>query len=126
IVDVFSSTPFDSNQLTVLPDTVGISTENMQKIAHEFNFSETTFVLPKNNPTNTYQMRIFTPQIELDFAKHPSVGTAYILMMKQHVQLNAPVRLILEENANPVTVDVTQQDGGFYSKLTLSGKIEAP
>ena len=50
IVDVFSSTPFGGNQLAVLPDAVGISTEGMQKIAREFNFGETTFVLPRNDP----------------------------------------------------------------------------
>ena len=53
IVDVFSSTPFGGNQLAVLPDAAGISTEGMQKIAREFNFGETTFVLPKNDPANT-------------------------------------------------------------------------
>jgi trans-2,3-dihydro-3-hydroxyanthranilate isomerase len=46
--------------------------------------------------------------------------------MKQHVRLSDPVRLILEENAGPVTVDVAQRNGGFYGKLTLSGKIETP
>src|ERR1700722_19401558 len=50
IVDVFSSTPFGGNQLAVLPDAVGISTEGMQKIAREFNFVEKTFVLPNNEP----------------------------------------------------------------------------
>ena len=49
IVDVFTSTPFGGNQLAVLPDAAGISTEGMQKIAREFNFGETTFVLPKND-----------------------------------------------------------------------------
>jgi trans-2,3-dihydro-3-hydroxyanthranilate isomerase len=98
----------------------------MQKIAREFNFGETTFVLPKNDPANSCRVRIFTPRVELDFAGHPSVGTACALVMKQHARPSAPVRLILEENAGPVTVDVTQRDGGFYGKLTLSGKIEAP
>src|SRR5436189_265332 len=77
IVDVFSSTPFGGNQLAVLPDAAGISTEGMQKIAREFNFGETTFVLPKNDPANTCRVRIFTPRAELDFAGHPTVGTAW-------------------------------------------------
>ena len=126
IVDVFSSTPFGGNQLAVLPDAAGISTEGMQKIAREFNFGETTFILPKNDPANTCRVRIFTPRVELDFAGHPSVGTACALVMKQHVRLSAPVRLILEENAGPVTVDVAHRNGGFHGTLTLSGKIEAP
>src|SRR5579863_3506663 len=126
IVDVFSSTPFGGNQLAVLPDAAGISTEGMQKIAREFNFGETTFVLPKNDPANTYRVRIFTPRAELEFAGHPSVGTACALVMKQHGRLSDPIRLILEENIGPVTVDVAQRGGEFYGTLTISGKIDAP
>jgi len=126
IVDVFSSTPFGGNQLAVLPDAAGISTEGMQKIAREFNFPETTFVLPKNDPANTYRVRIFTPRAELDFAGHPTIGTACALVMKQHVQAADPVRLILEENIGPVMVDVAQRNEGYHGTLTLSGKIDAP
>jgi len=92
IVDVFSPTPFGGNQLAVLPEAAGISTEGMQKIAREFNFGETTFVLPKNGPANTCRVRIFTPRTELDFAGHPSVGTACALVMRQHVRLSDPIR----------------------------------
>jgi trans-2,3-dihydro-3-hydroxyanthranilate isomerase len=126
IVDVFSSTPFGGNQLAVLPDAAGISTEGMQKIACEFNFPETTFVLPKNDPANTYRVRIFTPRAELDFAGHPTIGTACALAMKQHVQAADPIQLILEENIGPVTVDVAQRNGGLHGTLGLSGKIDAP
>jgi trans-2,3-dihydro-3-hydroxyanthranilate isomerase len=126
IVDVFSSTPFGGNQLAVLPDAAGIATEGMQKIAREFNFPETTFVLPKNDPANTHRVRIFTPRAELDFAGHPTIGTACALVMKQHVQSADPIRLILEENIGPVTVDVAQRNGGYHGTLTLSGKIDAP
>jgi trans-2,3-dihydro-3-hydroxyanthranilate isomerase len=126
IVDVFSSEPFGGNQLAVLPEAAGISSEGMQKIAREFNFGETTFVLPPNDPTNTCRLRIFTPRTELDFAGHPSVGTACALVMNQHVRLSDPSRLILEENIGPVTVDVALRNGGFHGTLTLSGKIEAP
>src|SRR5438128_2110196 len=126
IVDVFSSTPFGGNQLAVLPEAAGISTEGMQKIAREFNFAETTFVLPKKGPANTYRVRIFTPRTELDVAGHPSVGTACALVMKQHVGPGDPIRLILEENIGPVTVDVARRNGEFHGTLTLSGNIEAP
>jgi trans-2,3-dihydro-3-hydroxyanthranilate isomerase len=125
IVDVFSSAPFGGNQLAVLGDATGLSTEGMQKIAREFNFGETAFVLPKNDP-NTYRVRIFTPRTELDFAGHPSVGTACALVMKQHERLGDPIRLVLEENVGPVIVDVDRRNGGFHGTLTLSGKIEAP
>ena len=125
IVDVFSSTPFGGNQLAILPDATGISTEGMQKIAREFNFPESTFVLPKND-LNTYRVRIFTPRAELDFAGHPTIGTACALVMKQRIQTADPIRLILEENIGPVMVDVAQRNGGYHGTLTLSGKIDAP
>ena len=126
IVDVFSSTPFGGNQLAVLPDAAGISSEGMQKIAREFNFGETTFVLPKDDHPNTYRVRIFSPLAELDFAGHPSVGTACALVMKRHDELSDPIRLILDENIGPVTVDVAKRNGGIHGTLTLSGKIEVP
>src|SRR5436305_6539981 len=126
IVYVFSSTAFGGNQLAVLTDAAGISTEGMQKIAREFNFGETTFVLPKNDPAYTCRVRIFTPRAELDFAGHPTVGTACALVMKQHERLSDPIRLMLEENVGPVTVDVAQRNRGFHGTLKLSGKIKAP
>src|SRR5947208_11820765 len=125
IVDVFSSTPFGGNQLAVLPDAAGISTEGMQKIAREFNFGETTFVLPKNDPANTCRVRIFTPRVELDFAGHPSVGTACALVMQQHVRPSDPMRLILDETVGPVTVDVAQRHGRLHGTSSLSRTIEA-
>ena len=125
IVDVFSPTPFGGNQLAVLPDATGISAESMQKLAREFNFGETAFVLPKGL-ANTYRLRIFTPRTELDFAGHPSVGTACALVMQQHPRPGGPVRLTLEENVGPVTVDVTHRDGQFHGTLILSGKLETP
>jgi trans-2,3-dihydro-3-hydroxyanthranilate isomerase len=126
LVDVFSSTPFGGNQLAILPDASGISTEGMQKIAREFNFPESTFVLPKNDPANSYRVRIFTPRAELNFAGHPTIGTACALVMKQHAQTVDPIRLILEENIGPVMVDVARRNGGYHGTLTLSGKIDAP
>ena len=126
IVDVFSSTPFGGNQLAVLPDAAGISAEGMQLIAREFNFAETTFVLPKQDPANTCRVRIFTPRAELDFAGHPTVGTACVLVMKQHVDFKDSMQLILEENVGLVTVDVAQHNSNFHGTLTLSGKVEAP
>ena len=126
LVDVFSSTPFGGNQLAILPDATGISTEGMQKIAREFNFPESTFVLPKNDTANSYRVRIFTPRAELNFAGHPTIGTACALVMKQHAQTVDPIRLILEENIGPVMVDVAQRNGGYHGTLTLSVKIDAP
>src|SRR5207237_676755 len=83
-------------------------------------------LLPEQDPTSTCRVRIFSPRTERDFAGHPSVGTACALVMKQHVPPSDPIRLILEENVGPVTVDVARRDGRFHGTLTLSGKIEAP
>ncbi len=96
------------------------------KPSMKFNFPESTFVLPKNDPASTCRVRIFTPRAELDFAGHPTVGTACALVMKQHVRPSDPIRLILQENVGPVTVDVAQRNGGFHGTLTLSRKIDAP
>jgi len=123
IVDVFSAASYGGNQLAVLPEATGLSPEAMQKIAREFNFAETTFVLPKTDPAHTYRVRIFTPKAEVDFAGHPTIGTACALAMDSHVEKG---RLVLQENVGPVTVDVEQRDGIYYGALTLTGKIDAP
>jgi trans-2,3-dihydro-3-hydroxyanthranilate isomerase len=78
-VDVFTDRPFGGNPLAVVPDARGLAPEQMQAIASEFNLSETTFVLPPEDPAHTAQVRIFTPRAELPFAGHPNVGTAFVL-----------------------------------------------
>ena len=79
LVDVFTRTRFGGNQLAVFPSAKGLSDEEMQAIAREMNFSETTFVLPPTDPTADARVRIFTPGRELPFAGHPVVGTAFVL-----------------------------------------------
>ncbi len=78
-VDVFTDRPFGGNPLAVVPDARGLAPEQMQAIASEFNLSETTFVLPPEDPAHTAQVRIFTPRAELPFAGHPNVGAAFVL-----------------------------------------------
>ena len=79
ILDVFTATPLEGNGLAVVLDSSGLSGEAMQKIAREFNLSETVFVLPAENPVHEAKIRIFTPAEELSFAGHPTVGTAVLL-----------------------------------------------
>ena len=126
IVDVFTSSPFGGNQLAVLPNASGISSEGMQRIAREFNFAETSFVLPNRDPGTTCRVRIFTPRAEVDFAGHPTIGTACALVMKGHIAGANPCRLLLDENVGPVTVDVSRRDGVFHGSLTLTGKVDMP
>ena len=77
--DVFTTRAFSGNQLAVLPDAGGLDDAQMQALATEFNYSETTFVLPPADPANLAAMRIFTPRAEIPFAGHPTVGTALAL-----------------------------------------------
>ena len=78
LVDVFTETPLEGNQLAVFPDAAGISPERMQRFAREFNFSETLFVLPPEGDADA-QVRIFTPDRELPFAGHPVLGCAFVV-----------------------------------------------
>jgi trans-2,3-dihydro-3-hydroxyanthranilate isomerase len=102
LVDVFSDRPFGGNQLAVFPDADGIGELTMQQLAREFNFSETTFVLPPHDPTRSCHVRIFTPTQELPFAGHPTVGTAAVLASSGP----ANQTFIFEEGVGPVTVTV--------------------
>ena len=74
-VDVFTSEPYRGNPVAVVLDAEGLSTEQMQRFANWTNLSETTFVLPSE--TADYHVRIFTPERELPFAGHPTLGTCH-------------------------------------------------
>jgi trans-2,3-dihydro-3-hydroxyanthranilate isomerase len=102
LVDVFSDRPFGGNQLAVFPDAEGIGDQTMQQLAREFNFSETTFVLPPSDPANTCRVRIFTPRQELPFAGHPTVGTAAVLAGLR----DGATRFVFEEGIGLVTVTI--------------------
>src|ERR687893_2816005 len=86
-VDVFTDRAFGGNPLAVFTNGRGISSELMQSIAKELNLSETTFVLPPENPENDYRVRIFTPTAELPMAGHPTVGTSFILAREHMIEL---------------------------------------
>jgi trans-2,3-dihydro-3-hydroxyanthranilate isomerase len=78
-VDVFTEDRFGGNQLAVFTDARGLTDAEMQSLAAEMNYSETTFVLPPDDPANTARVRIFTRTHEMPFAGHPNVGTAFVL-----------------------------------------------
>lgn len=78
-VDVFTATRFGGNPLAVFPEARGLSDAEMQALAAEFNLSETTFVLPPDDPANTACVRIFNRTAEMPFAGHPNVGTGWVL-----------------------------------------------
>lgn len=79
IVDVFAETKYAGNQLAVFKDAGSLSSETMQRFAKETNFSETTFILSDTKKNGGYDVRIFTPNAEVPFAGHPTLGTAYII-----------------------------------------------
>jgi len=110
--DVFTDTQFGGNQLAVLPDARGLTTEQMAAIAREFNYSESTFVFPPEDPKHTRRVRIFTPGGEVPFAGHPTVGTAHVLAAIGELTLTgAETRIVLEENVGPVPVVIRARDG---------------
>ena len=110
--DVFTARRFGGNPLAVLPDAAGLSGEEMQRIAREFNYSETTFVLPPEDPAHTRRVRIFTPGAEIPFAGHPNVGTAFVLAAIGAVPTSgSETEVVFEEGAGPVAVAIRCRDG---------------
>jgi trans-2,3-dihydro-3-hydroxyanthranilate isomerase len=107
-VDVFTDRAFGGNPLAVVLDAGGLSTAQMQAITTEFNYSETTFVLPPSDPANDAQVRIFTMNREIPFAGHPNVGTAFVLAT---LAAKPPARLLFEEGAGLVPVEIVTEQG---------------
>jgi trans-2,3-dihydro-3-hydroxyanthranilate isomerase len=112
-VDVFTDRKFGGNPLAVVTDARGLSSEQMQAIAAEFNLAETTFVLPPTEPAHTAEVRIFTPKAEMPFAGHPNVGTAFVLA-RAGTCLGRKIsgdRLLFEEKAGLVPLDIVRDNG---------------
>ncbi len=107
-VDVFTDRAFGGNPLAVVLDAGGLSTAQMQAIAGEFNYVETTFVLPPRDGAHDAQVRIFTVNNELPFAGHPNVGTAFVLATQA---TKPPQRLLFEEGAGLVPVEILAKEG---------------
>jgi trans-2,3-dihydro-3-hydroxyanthranilate isomerase len=103
IVDVFTDKPLTGNQLGVVLDGRDLAPRLMQRIARELNFSETTFVFPPENSAHAAKIRIFTPAVELPFAGHPTIGTAWVLI-DEGVVPKGQKEFVLEENVGPVPV----------------------
>jgi trans-2,3-dihydro-3-hydroxyanthranilate isomerase len=117
-VDVFTTQRFGGNPLAVFPDARGLTSEQMQALAMEFNLSETTFVLPPDDPQHHARVRIFTPRAELPFAGHPNVGTGYVLACRDD---NPPEHYVFEELAGLVRVHVLRA-----GKTVSGARISAP
>lgn len=109
--DVFTETRFGGNPLAVLPQAEGLSQQQMQQIAREFNFSETTFVFPPK-AGQTRHVRIFTPAREIPFAGHPNVGTAFVLASTGALgEIGSGLTVTFEEEAGLVPITVYAEQG---------------
>jgi trans-2,3-dihydro-3-hydroxyanthranilate isomerase len=108
IVDVFSQGKYTGNQLAVFKNAGNISDDEMQQIAKEINFSETTFILSDKEKAGGYDVRIFTPNEEVPFAGHPTLGTAYII--QSEVLTEPSDKLILNFKGGQIPVSFDNQE----------------
>jgi len=120
--DVFTDRRFGGNQLAVFPDARNVKPDLMPRIAQEFNYSETTFVMPPDDPSHTAKVRIFTPGGELQFAGHPTIGTAHVLASIGAVKLAGDeTHIVLEEGVGPVPVTIRAKGGRpEFAQLTAA------
>jgi trans-2,3-dihydro-3-hydroxyanthranilate isomerase len=125
--DVFTTVPFTGNQLAVVFGAEGLPTETLQAITREFNYAESTFVFAPETPGTTRRVRIFTPELEVPFAGHPTLGTAHVLVATGEVRPSADelargeMTVVLGENVGPVPVRVRFAEGApVHGQLTTA------
>jgi trans-2,3-dihydro-3-hydroxyanthranilate isomerase len=119
ILDVFTDEPFSGNPLAVVHDSDGLDADGMQAIAREFNLSETVFVAPPSKPPHAAAIRIFTPNFEMPFAGHPTVGTAIALAELRGIEENGSAILVLEEKIGDVRCVVSRSGQGVFAEFDL-------
>jgi trans-2,3-dihydro-3-hydroxyanthranilate isomerase len=120
--DIFTSVPFTGNQLAVVFGADGLPTETLQAITREFNYAETTFVFAPERADTTRRVRIFTPEREVPFAGHPTIGTAHVLVATGEVPaVGDTMTLVLGENVGPVPVTLRLEGGvPVHAQLTTA------
>ncbi|TIV22629.1 MAG: PhzF family phenazine biosynthesis protein [Mesorhizobium sp.] len=132
LYDVFTTERLAGNPLAVVLDSDGLDSAGMQAIAREFNLSETVFVLPPDNPMHRNRIRIFTPDYEMPFAGHPTIGSAIALAERTDIVLTdfadndgAASIFVLEENIGPVRCVVSSHEGSTFAEFDLA-KLPEP
>jgi trans-2,3-dihydro-3-hydroxyanthranilate isomerase len=115
VVDVFTETPLEGNPLAVFPDAADLDASAMQRIARELSLSETVFIVPSRRLDCVARLRIFTPRREMDFAGHPTIGAAFVLMQLRTVGAETD-GFSVEENVGAIPIVV---DGNGRSMLWL-------
>lgn len=126
-VDAFTDKLFEGAQIAVLPDARGLNDTTMQKVAREFNVSETVFVLPPMNPANARRLRIFTPFKEMPFAGHPTIAAAHVLTTIGDITESTPgveataesLKFVFEQTVGPIKASVTITDGARVCEFGL-------
>jgi trans-2,3-dihydro-3-hydroxyanthranilate isomerase len=109
IVDVFAEEKYAGNQLAVIRDAQELSASEMQAIAREMHFSETSFILSDKKRQGGYDVRIFTPEAELPFAGHPTLGTAYVI--SQEIVKKQTEKIVLNLKVGQIPVTITYANG---------------
>ncbi|MFX0137769.1 MAG: PhzF family phenazine biosynthesis protein [Candidatus Hodarchaeota archaeon] len=130
LLDVFTDIPFAGNQLAVFPSAGDLNSDQMQKLANEINYSETTFIFTSPDRYADFDIRIFTPRLELPFAGHPTLGTAHVLLNyldtklknKNSIKLRTKVGIILLEKSYG-NIWMRQNDPEFFKIFKDKHKI---
>ena len=119
-VDVFSNNLFEGNPLAVFLRGEDFKEAQLQQVAREMNLSETTFVFPPSTPESDFDIRIFTPEKEIPFAGHPTLGTAYVFM---HTGLISPTHKELRLNFKAGLIPVNLEENDKIFMTQPPGKI---
>lgn len=122
-VDVFAKKPFQGNPLAVFPDARGLSSRDMQALAREMNLSETTFALPPRNRSADARVRIFTPDAEIPYAGHPTIGTFFVLAREGRIPVGEGKTVArMEAKAGVLPVEIFSRKGSIYRVVTVQKK----
>lgn len=125
-VDVFADRPFGGNPLAVFPEADDLTSDEMQKLAMELNLSETTFVVPPTKGSGAdFRVRIFVPDMEIQYAGHPTLGTFYVLAKEGRIELREPVTEVkMEVLAGVMPVEIHSSHGRIEKVVTVQNKPE--
>ena len=118
VYDVFTDRALTGNPLAIVLDCEGLDTKTMQAIAREFNLSESVFVLPPEDSRHRARIRIFTPDYEMPFAGHPTVGSA-VALAELEENGGSDAIFVLEENIGPVRCAVRHGQGAIFAEFDL-------
>ncbi len=123
-VDVFTRSPFGGNPLAVFPEGSRLTPREMQALAREMNLSETTFVQPPTRGSGAdFRVRIFTPDAEIPYAGHPTIGTFFVLADEGKVKLRDPVTTVkMEVKAGVLPVEIHSRARKVTKVVTVQSK----